>query len=251
MQERMAGVLPEGEPTSAGPGWGWGAVGATLVLAAAATLVLLLASRFVVRALGLEVGESLISPPVYIVGAGIYLALVSGVYLFAARRAGWGALGLRSTELVNLLLVPPLFVGGVIALLLVNALVALALGSFENPQADAITGGQALGPAELAAGLLLIAGLVPFVEELFFRGMVYPLIRARMGAAPAIVLNALLFAVVHFIPLLIPGLFVVGLLLAYLRERSGSIWPSVLYHTLQNALALIVINAAFSMPPPA
>jgi hypothetical protein len=249
MEEQAAGGLPGSQlAPEGGPGWGWRAVGATVLLTVAATFVLLLAARFVVAALGVEAGESLVSPPVYVVGVGVYLAILAGIYLFAARRAGWGALGVRTTASANLLIVPPLFVVGVIALLAVNGALALALGSFENPQAASITGGQPLGAGELAAGLLLIAGLVPLVEELFFRGMVYPLIRARMGALPAVALNALLFALVHFIPLLIPGLFVVGMLLAYLRERSGSIWPSVLYHMLQNSLALIAINAALALP---
>jgi len=46
------------------------------------------------------------------------------------------------------------------------------------------------------------------------------------------------------VPLLMPGLFVVGLLLAYLRERSGSIWPGVALHALQNGTALLLINEA-------
>ena len=249
MEEQIADGVPEGQPAhGAGPGWGWRDVGATVILTAVATLGLLLLARVVVASLGVEAGESLLSPPVYIVGVGVYLAILAGIYLFAARRAGWGALGVRATASVNLLIVPPLFFAGVTALLVVNGALALALGSFENPQADTITGGRPLGTGGLVAGLLLVAGLVPLVEELFFRGMVYPLMRARMGALPAIALNALLFALVHFVPLLIPGLFVVGMLLAYLRERSGSIWPSVLYHTLQNSLALFAINAALSMP---
>lgn len=249
MDDQAAGNLPGSEPAPAeGPGWGWREVGATMMLMVAATLVLLLAARFVTTVLGVEAGESLISPPIYVLGVGIYLAVLAGIYLFAARRVGWRALGVRATASRNFLIVLPLFFIGMIALMAVNGLLTLALGSFENPQADSITGGRALSPAELAAGLLLIAGLAPLVEELFFRGMVYPLIRARMGALPAIGLSALLFALVHFVPLLLPSLFLVGVLLAYLRERSGSIWPSVLYHILQNSLALFAINAALSTP---
>lgn len=249
MEEQAAGGGPGGRPAAGeGPGWGWRAVGATVLLTVAATLGLLLLVQFAVAALGVEAGESLLSPPAYVVGVGVYLAILAGIYLFAARRAGWGALGVRSTASANLLIVPPLFVAGLFALVLVNLAVVGLLGSFENPQVDTLTGGRPLGRGEIAAGLLLVAGLVPLAEELFFRGMIYPLLRARMGAAPAIALNALLFALVHFIPPLIPALFVVGALLAYLRERSGSIWPSVLYHTLQNSLALIAINAALSMP---
>lgn len=133
------------------------------------------------------------------------------------------------------------------ALIAVNRAIAAALGSFENPQQEALTGGVAPGVGGFIALFILVALVAPFVEELFFRGMLYPLLRSRMSAVLAVVANAFLFAVVHFIPLLIPGLFVVGLFLAYLRERSNSIWPSVLFHTLQNSLALSVIVAALSV----
>lgn len=253
MYERATGALPEappeGPPAGAaerGPGWGWGDVLMALLVTAAGAAAVTLAARFAVGALGLEVEQRLISPALYAAGLGIYLAAVLGVYLFAARRAGWAALGLRPAGWLHFAIVPPLFVLGLILLALVNSGVGLLAGGFENPQVDALTGGEALGAGELAALLLLVAVAAPFAEELLFRGMVYPLLRARMGAAAAIVLNAAIFAAVHVVPLLLPGLFVVGLLLAYLRERSGSIWPPVLFHVMQNATALLLINAALA-----
>lgn len=242
----LAPEQPPAPDVAAGPGWSWRDVGAAVLLIGAVTVVLTLLARGLVTALGLEVEQRLISPAVYVMGLGIYLAAILSVYLFAARRVGWAAVGLRPPDRQHLLIVPPLFLLGIVALVLVNAAVGLLMGGFENPQVEALTGGAALAPAELILLLILVAGVVPFAEELFFRGMVYPLMRSRLAAAPAIALNAAAFAVVHVVPQLLPGLFVVGLFLAYLRERSGSIWPSVLYHTLQNGMALLLINAALS-----
>jgi membrane protease YdiL (CAAX protease family) len=246
LEERAPAPLIDDAPRPHAAGWGWREIGATLVLVVAATLALSLVARGLVAAFGLEAGDSLVSPALYLVGVGIYLAAVAGVYLFAARRAGWGALGLRGAPWPNFALVGPLFIVEVLALAAVNSLVGLLAGGFENPQVDAITGGQPIGPTELAMLLLLVAGLVPFAEELFFRGMVYPVMRRRFGAPAAIALNAAFFSLAHVIPVLLPGLFVVGLLLAYLRERSGSIWPSVCLHALQNSLAMISIAVALS-----
>jgi uncharacterized protein len=53
----------------------------------------------------------------------------------------------------------------------------------------------------------------------------------------------LLFALVHFIPILIPGLFWVGFVLAWVRERSGSIVPGIVLHALQNGLVVWAIYA--------
>jgi membrane protease YdiL (CAAX protease family) len=247
MHDQATGALPGGPPAGVAegrPGWGWIDVLMAVVTMAAGGAALMLAARSVVAALGVRVEQRLISPVFYLVGLGIYLAAVLGVYLFAARKAGWAALGLRRAGWLNFVIVPPLFVLGLFLIALVNSGVGMLAGGFENPQVDALTGGQALAPGELALLLLLVAVVVPFAEELFFRGMVYPLLRARLGAVAAVAANAALFAVAHVVPLLLPGLFVVGLLLAYLRERSGSIWPSVFFHALQNATALLLINAA-------
>jgi hypothetical protein len=119
-------------------------------------------------------------------------------------------------------------------------------GVFENPQAEAITGGQSLTTVELLLLLVLLAGLVPLVEELFFRGVIYPLLRHRWGAVAAVVGSAALFAVVHFIPLLMPALFFVGLILGLLREWSKSVIPGIILHSMQNGLALLAINAMMS-----
>lgn len=228
------------------PAWGWRDLIGLGIFVVIGGALLVIALRFVMMAFGLAGGAGLAAPAAYLLTTGIYLLIILGVYLFAARRAGWAALGLRAPGWLNMALVLPLFVVGMFLLISVNLVIMLVMGEFENPQIAAITGGQALSPAALAALLLLVAGLVPFAEELLFRGMLYPLLRARMGVAAAIALNAALFALVHFVPLLLPALFVVGLLMAYLRERSGSIWPPVCFHVLQNATALLLINVALA-----
>lgn len=245
-----AAALPEQEQPAASEPWGWREVGLTLGLVLLAALALGLVARGVLATLGLEAGEGLVSPALYLVGVAVYLAAIAGVYLFAARWAGWGALGLRGAGWANYALVVPIFVVEILALGLVNSLVGQLVGGFENPQVEAVTGGRAITPVELTMLLLLVAGLVPFAEELFFRGMVYPLMRRRLGAVGAITLNAAFFSLAHFVPLLMPGLFVVGLFLAYLRERSGSIWPSVCLHALQNGLAMVSIALVMSGAAP-
>lgn len=246
LDEPVPAAMSEEAPRSTGAAWGWREVGAATVFTVAAALVLALVARFLIAALGLERGQSLVSPSLYLLGVGIYAASIAGVYLFVARRAGWAALGLRPFDVRAAILIPLVFVLGLSSLILVNLVLTAALGGFENPQVEAITGGSALSAPELAMLMLLVAGLVPFAEELFFRGMLYPVLRARMGPVPAIVLNAALFALIHVYPLLLPGLFVVGLALAYLRERSGSLWPSVVYHAMQNSLALLSISATLA-----
>jgi hypothetical protein len=229
------------------PGWGWRDVAAALLFALCSSIILLILVSFIAPVLGLAAGEGLASPIAFLFGTGIYTFLIVGVYVFAARRSGWQALGLGGTDAVNYWLVLPLFLVGIGGLLAANSAILFVTGSFENPQVDAITGGGQLSARDFLLLFVLVALLAPFAEELFFRGMLYPLLRRNRAAWLAIVLNALLFALVHFILPLLPGLFIVGLLLAYLRERSASIWPSVCFHVLQNSLALTAIYAAFQL----
>ncbi|NTW97864.1 MAG: CPBP family intramembrane metalloprotease [Oscillochloris sp.] len=230
-----------------GPGFGWRDLGLALLVFVGGSALIVILARFAATLLKIEPGEGLLSPLMYVSGVGFYLALLLGMYLFGARRAGWAALGVRATSWVNIALVPLLFIVGFASVVALNLLVMQVLGSFENPQVDAISGGKAMSLGELGAGMLLIAVLVPVIEEMFFRGMLYPLLRRRLPAALAIAVNAAIFSVVHMIPMLIPGLFVVGLILAFLRERSGSIWPGVLYHAMQNGLAMLAIFVALNM----
>lgn len=249
MPNRHALAPPEEPPTPAPPAsptWTWREVGMVVILVGITATGLMAASRSLSEALGLPAERRLIAPNVYVVGLGIYLSVIGGIYAFVGRRTGWITLGLCAPDRASLLIVPPLFMVGLMALILVNTAVGLLIGGFENPQIEALTGGTALSPIELGMLLILVAGVAPFAEELFFRGLVYPLMRNRMGAATAIILNAALFAAVHIIPQLLPGLFVIGLFLSYLRERSGSIWPGVMYHAMQNGLAVLLINAALA-----
>lgn len=105
----------------------------------------------------------------------------------------------------------------------------------ENPQIEV------LAPVSLSLTnylvMLLLAGLlVPLVEELAFRGLLQGWLRERYGPRAAIGLSALVFALMHGIPLLIPALLLIGGLLAWLYERSGSLWPAIAMHGAFNAI---------------
>jgi hypothetical protein len=230
-------------------GWTWRDVLLVIIVLFVGGAVLLIGGRAAIALGAVSGADGLISPIGYVLGCSVYLLVISGVYLYAARRTGWAALGLRQAGLLDYLLVLPLYIVGTILLLITNLFIFQLTGTTENPQVEAISGGNTLTITQLLFLFVLISMLVPFAEELFFRGMIYPLLRRRLSAAAAITINAALFALVHFIPPLLPGLFIIGVFLAYLREHSGSIWPCVLYHFIQNSIALLAINAALSMNP--
>ncbi len=100
-------------------------------------------------------------------------------------------------------------------------------------------------------GMLLVVGLfIPFAEELLFRGALYGWLRRRLGVPAAALLSALLFSGVHRIVWLIPALAVVGVILALVYERSGSLWPAVLVHALFNSLGVVLVYLALAQGIP-
>lgn len=97
------------------------------------------------------------------------------------------------------------------------------------------------------ASPLLIAGLVvavvvvaPVAEELFFRGLLYGWLRARLPVPAAVAIAAVLFSVAHFQPGLLLPLAVVGAGLCLLYERSRSLWVPAAAHAALNAGSLLL-----------
>ncbi|MFP4437838.1 MAG: CPBP family intramembrane glutamic endopeptidase [Chloroflexaceae bacterium] len=227
--------------------WGWFDIVAVLGLMLIGTVLIATVLGLLVRFTPLEMSDSLLSPVGYLTAVGFMGMMILGVYLFAARRSGWGALGLRPAPLRPLAATPFLVIVGFMAAALANlAIVRITGEQFENPQVEALTDGQVLEPVQLIMVLFLVAVLAPIGEELLFRGMLYPLLRRQWGAVAAITANAVIFAGAHLIWQLFPALLVIGLLLAFLREWSKSVYPCILYHFLQNTLAVIAINAVLS-----
>jgi uncharacterized protein len=95
-----------------------------------------------------------------------------------------------------------------------------------------------------AAWGIMIGGAVvaPVVEEIIFRGFIFAGFRERYGWKTAALISSLLFAVIHFQPTAFLPIVVLGLIFAYLYQRSGSIWPAIIMHVSSNAIAL---GAAF------
>ena len=88
-------------------------------------------------------------------------------------------------------------------------------------------------------GYMVIALLPPVVEEMVFRGCVLKsLLRWKPRLKWAMIaLSALFFALVHLNPAQMPHAFLIGLLLGWMYERTGSIVPGVAYHWANNTAA--------------
>jgi membrane protease YdiL (CAAX protease family) len=94
-------------------------------------------------------------------------------------------------------------------------------------------------------GMVLVASvLAPIAEEVAFRGYLLSALRTRLPPGPAIAASAVLFAAMHLDPVRFPAVLFLGLFLGWLAWRSGSIWPAVAAHAVNNALGSAVATAS-------
>ncbi len=104
-------------------------------------------------------------------------------------------------------------------------------------------------PAEAWALSLLSITLAPLMEELFFRGFLYPVLARSLGLPIAVFLTALGFALLHasqlghaWGPVLV--IFLVGVVLALVRAKTNSVAASVIIHMAYNGTITVFMFAA-------
>jgi membrane protease YdiL (CAAX protease family) len=246
----MAQVVIATEPAaiSGTVPWSWRDIIRALVLSVAsliALLVLLIITMIVRQLTGASDDLLVLTASVDI---GFYGIILLAVYWTTVRRyhIPWTALGLRPVPLGWFVLAPILTLG----MLIVGGAMTVAISSlqgqpFVNPQVHDMSQGQQLTSLHLVLFLLGTAIVAPIVEEIFFRGMLFPLMRRRLPAWLAIITNAAIFAALHFIPILLPMLFAMGLLLTFVRARTDSVVPGIIIHSLNNTIFVLGVYAAF------
>jgi uncharacterized protein len=122
---------------------------------------------------------------------------------------------------------------------------AILISIFGEPPEQEITQEIEEETAALAiAGYIgLTCLLAPLAEEVFFRGLLFPVLRSRWGTAAGVIVTGLLFSLVHAAgspaeALIV--LFVLGAGLCLLYLRTGSLLPCIGLHALNNAIAFAV-----------
>jgi len=95
---------------------------------------------------------------------------------------------------------------------------------------------------------LAVFALVPAItEEVAFRGFILSGLRRTYPARAAVILSAFLFGFLHVLLSLFQQLFgatLLGLVLGAIALRTGSLWPGVVFHFVNNALGLLTLEGA-------
>lgn len=215
-----------------------------VLLYVAGLVVVVVLSFLGARAAGAGRPDTALLAVVVLGGTAVVALVAVWVHLLRRRGLRWADLGLRRPDRSPLHLawqIPAVMFTGVVA----SMLVLIPLGISEpSEDDDALADLVAGGPVFVVLGLLVVAVIVPAAEEVVFRGIVLPALRARFRAVAGITLAGAVFAAVHMLPPALPYLLVVGISLCAMAEWYRSIVPGIVLHGVNNAVVLVGVVAA-------
>jgi membrane protease YdiL (CAAX protease family) len=99
--------------------------------------------------------------------------------------------------------------------------------------------GGVSSPAAWVLTFFVVGGLVPLLEEILFRGVLFAWIGQHIGVGKALLLQALIFAVIHQHAAGLLGLFALALLLGLLYLHTRRLWVCVAVHAIFNSFTLV------------
>ncbi len=191
-----------------------------------------------------EIKATLFSPPLIAMQVLFTCGVLAGLSFGVPRM-----FGVSSVRWLGLVKAPPaVFVASVVGIAGVGFLVdevTFLLHSVAPDFFDATslaTFNQAFISASPLAfvGLTLVVAAGPGIgEELFFRGFVLRAFRAELPAWTAIGFSSLLFGILHMDGLQGLGAVLIGVYLGIVALRTGSVWPGVAAHAVNNLLCAL------------
>jgi len=165
------------------------------------------------------------------------LYLLPVVVVMLIKKAPWEALGLRSFAFSELLVgVSILFLAYIVIFLHNLALVALGIA----PQGEYIAELFNLDINIWVLGITVVIA-APIAEEIFFRGFVYAGLVEKFGWKKAVFISALFFGAAHMQLVSFIPTFLMGLVLAYIYQRSKSVILSIILHFTVNGFGFMMI----------
>jgi uncharacterized protein len=232
-------------PRADGPQWQFWMAPATLVVGGVGGVV----ATSIVALIGHSAGSSLShpTPAVSLTGDLVFdLAFVASALYFASTRGRP-----RSSDFgyrrVSVKLAVGAIVAAGVAYYVLTGIYAAVFKLHANDKLPSELGAGKSTAALIAAGVFVCV-IAPILEEFFFRGFLFGVLRrawsgrlGNIGTALAAVATGILFGLAHAgsasAVYLVPLAFL-GFVLCLIRWRTGSLYPCMALHSLNNSLAL-------------
>ena len=154
----------------------------------------------------------------------------------AAREIVYGRRGIRPDARFFCTVAGSLFAGASLGMAVNNVIVM-------TPLIETSAGFQSANQAFFAGGVVFeLLGsclVIPIAEELLFRGVVYKRLKLYFGVTPALIGSALIFGIMHVNLVQFLYAAVIGLLLAFVLEKTGKLSMAVFGHIAANLVAVL------------
>lgn len=112
---------------------------------------------------------------------------------------------------------------------------AVSIGNYDAMVADLPTG----SPYIVILTFVVYAAIPALCEEFLVRGVLMGVLRP-LGDGLAIVASAAVFGIMHGNLMQAPSAFAAGLLFGYVAIKTGSLWPGVIAHFINNLVSTAI-----------
>ncbi len=204
--------------------------------------------RIVKQIFGLDLVETF-GQNTTLLGLTLVVNIVTCLYIFNIVRTGYGlpvtSLGLTirnwksdvKTGLKYYLIVLPVIIASGF---IVNFV--LRVFGIEPEQQNIINNILSENSSGVFAFMIFFGIIVaPIAEELLFRGFMQPALRITYGKLQTVLISGFVFALIHWNAQVFLQIFILGLLLAYLFETTGSLVAPITVHVCHNTATLALL----------
>lgn len=179
-----------------------------------------------------------------VIGSIIYIGVPFGMVFFALKRKNYTGLlpfgtvyNKKAAANLTMMFVPIMLVSSMVVnfiSLIFQEMAGMEFSSgLENLQMSGVRG--------FIVATISMAVVPAIVEEFAIRGVVMQPLR-RYGDKFAIVASALIFSIMHGNMAQIPYTVIGGIYLGYLAVATGSIWPSIILHFVNNMYSVVIMT---------
>lgn len=174
--------------------------------------------------------------------------LIINKYLLRENSLKWDALGFTSIDKKQIMKIfLYVFLYWILFMILAGFILYLVLEIGKADTTGLIETSDYAGLVDFDFKLLIVllevAILGPIVEEIIFRGGIMQALKTKFSTSVAIIGSSLAFALIHqWSVVVLPGIFIMGLLFGYLYHKFGNIYAPIALHMLINGFNVIAVN---------
>lgn len=176
---------------------------------------------------------------------GLVVTLMLIAWKLKRHHVSWESVGLRGFKIFQSIRYIVGYYLLLLGLLVGAGIIAMSLGVDVPANPDGESGGtemlNVIGNFWLTFAVSVV--LAPIIEEIVFRGVLFPAIKRRYGLMAGVMVSSLVFTLVHINPVQMISVLPLGIYLAIMYHRTGSIYPGMALHATWNLMVLLIAQS--------